>query len=138
MAKTILIVEDDYLDIVSVKRTLNKINTKYSYHVAHNGEEALAMLHGDGVKKIEKPDIILLDINMPKMNGIEFLQHLKRDSSFKNTPVFILTTSSEEFDKVRAEALGIKGYIIKPVDFDNYGNPASSIDNFNLLLELLK
>ena len=116
--KTILLIEDDYLDVTSVKRSLTKLNVDHTLHVAHNGEEALAILNGtEGEGKV-LPDIILLDINMPKMNGIEFLQIIKNYLSLKNIKVFIMTTSSEEYDRIAVENLGVAGYILKPLNFD--------------------
>jgi CheY-like chemotaxis protein len=116
--KKILLVEDDYLDVTNVKRALNKLAVDYTLHVAHNGVDALAALNGntqDGTRI--HPDIILLDINMPKMNGLEFLGIIKNYYSLNNIKTFIMTTSSEEYDKVAAENLGIAGYILKPLDF---------------------
>ena len=117
--KTILLVEDDYLDVTSVKRSLSKLQIDYELHVAHNGVDALALLNGnspDGTKI--KPDIIILDLNMPKMNGIEFLGIIKNYYSLKNIKVFVMTTSSEDYDRAAAENLGITGYILKPLDFE--------------------
>jgi CheY-like chemotaxis protein len=118
--KKILLIEDDYLDVTSVKRALGKLNIAHEIYVAHNGVDALAMLNGnssDGVKLV--PDIMLLDMNMPKMNGLEFLRIIKNYYSLKNIKVFVTTTSSEEYDKVSAKGLGIAGYILKPLDFDS-------------------
>ncbi len=135
--KTILLVEDDYLDVTSVKRALGKLNILYDLHVAHNGVDALALLNGnspDGTKI--KPDIIILDLNMPKMNGIEFLGIIKNYYSLKNIKVFVMTTSSEEYDRASAENLGITGYILKPLDFEkSKDSPASS--TFQLMSELV-
>src|SRR3954464_9401593 len=97
--KTILLVEDDYLDVISVKRALKKLDVPHIIYVAHSGADALAMLNGNDGSKIA-PDIILLDMNMPKMNGLEFLGIIKNYYSLKNIKVFITTTSSEEYDKV--------------------------------------
>jgi CheY-like chemotaxis protein len=113
--KTILLIEDDYLDVESVKRTLKKANIEHILHVSHNGADALNMLTRDENKIV--PDIILLDINMPKMNGLEFLQIVKNYYSLKHIKIFIITTSSEEYDKISAEHLGVAGYILKPLDF---------------------
>jgi CheY-like chemotaxis protein len=136
-SKTILLVEDDYLDVTSVKRSLSKLNIDYELHVAHNGVDALALLNGnspDGTKI--KPDIIILDLNMPKMNGIEFLGIIKNYYSLKSIKVFVMTTSSEEYDRAAAENLGITGYILKPLDFEKSKDlPASS--TYQLMSELL-
>lgn len=131
----ILLVEDDSLDIMNVERTLRKIDVLHKLHVARNGEEALAMLRGIGVDKLDPlPSIIMLDINMPKMNGLEFLNELRNDEELKAIKVFIMTTSNEEVDKTSSQALGVSGYIVKPLRFNN---PVSSTDNFNLFIDLL-
>lgn len=135
--KTILLIEDDYLDVTSVKRELSKLNIKYELHVAHNGVDALALLNGNspsGVKVV--PDVMLLDMNMPKMNGLEFLRIIKNYYSLKNIKVFITTTSSEEYDKVSAKGLGVAGYILKPLDFGAKKKNESS-DGIALLKEEL-
>lgn len=130
----ILLVEDDTLDTMDAKRTLDKMGVLYMMHIAKNGEEALQHLG-----KIEKdntdarPDVILLDLNMPKMNGIEFLSKLKSNENWKSIKVFILTTSEEREDKEEARKLGVSGYIVKPLKFNN----PSSIDSFNLMIDLL-
>ncbi|MCD6012239.1 MAG: response regulator [Flavipsychrobacter sp.] len=135
--KSILVIEDDYLDIVSIKRALNKFEKKFELNIAHNGVEALEMLNGNipDQKKVH-PDIILLDINMPKMNGIEFLRIIKNYLSLNNIKIFITTTSAEEYDKLAAEQLGITGYILKPLELD-IGNNVKSDDNKKLIKELV-
>ena len=135
----ILLVEDDYLDIMNVERELKKINIEYPLHVARNGREALSMLRGEGVPKISPaPSVILLDINMPKMNGIEFLTELRREPEFSHIPVFIMTTSNEESDRMAAQRLNVAGYIVKPLSFDSFEKSHSSLDSFSLFLDLIK
>lgn len=112
---TILLVEDDYLDVESVKRALKKQQISHVLHIAHNGVDALNMLTREYDKII--PDIILLDINMPKMNGIEFLRIIKNYYSLKNIKIFMITTSAEEYDQISAQNLGVAGYILKPLNF---------------------
>ncbi|MDQ3073081.1 MAG: response regulator [Bacteroidota bacterium] len=137
--KSILLVEDDYLDVTSVQRKLKKLKVNNTLHVAHNGVDALEMLQGSSPNKLpELPDVILLDINMPKMNGLEFLEKIRDDYSLKNIKVFIMTTSSEEYDRIAAKNLGVSGYILKPLDFDNFDKKESSLDTFSLMVELLK
>jgi CheY-like chemotaxis protein len=135
--KEILLVEDDYLDIINVQRAFKKLNVNHQLHTAHNGIDALSILRGEKGPKVT-PDLILLDVNMPKMTGFEFLKILRDDRDLRNIKVFVLTTSAEDYDKDKARSLGVSGYIIKPVNFDDYENRSSSMDNFNLMLELLK
>lgn len=138
--KNILLVEDDYLDTMSVSRSFSKANIQHKLTVARNGKEALDLLHNAEKDETELPDIILLDINMPKMNGIEFLRRLRAETNprLRNITVFIMTTSEEEAERREAQQLGIKGYIIKPLSFDNFESGQSSMDSFNLLVALLK
>ena len=149
---TILLVEDDYLDIMNVERELKKLNINLPLHVARNGREALNMLRGEGgaTKLNPTPKVVLLDINMPKMNGFEFLQHLpkmngiefleavRKDPELMHLNVFIMTTSNEETDRLAAQNLRATGYIVKPLSFDKFGGDNSTIDSFNLMLDLLK
>jgi len=135
----ILLVEDDYLDIMNVERELKKINITHPIHVARNGKEALDMLRGYGTEKISPaPSLILLDINMPKMNGLEFLAELRHDPEFSHIPVFIMTTSNEETDRMAAQRLNVTGYIVKPLTFDSFEKSHSSLDSFSLFLDLIK
>lgn len=134
MKKTILLIEDDYLDVESVKRALKKLHSEFELHVAHNGVDGLAMLTG-GIPEKGKilPDIIILDINMPKMNGLEFLRIVKNYYSLKSIKIFILTTSAEEYDKLAATNLEVHGYIVKPLNFKDTG----SRDTLNLIQALI-
>lgn len=134
--KTILLVEDDYLDVTSVKRTLSKLNIEHELHVTHNGVDALALLNGEGDKQKLVPDIILLDMNMPKMNGLEFLSIIRNYHSLKNIHVYITTTSSEEYDRMSAENLGIHGYILKPLELKGKTGSMLPADNQKLIDDL--
>lgn len=130
-SKSILLIEDDELDVISVQRSLKKIGGTHRLYTAYNGVEALSVLRGKSdVKMDELPDIILLDINMPKMNGIEFLQELRRDRKFDNVKIFVMTTSNEEKDRVATTALGVSGYYIKPLNFNDNNKSYSSMDSF--------
>jgi CheY-like chemotaxis protein len=131
----ILLVEDDTLDVINVERTLKRINAEHRLFVAKNGQEALDMLRGNKTEKIDPlPSIIMLDINMPKMNGLEFLTELRQDEELKHIKVFITTTSDEDTDRSLSNELGVSGYIVKPLKFNN---PTSSKDSFNLFIDLL-
>lgn len=123
---TILLVEDDDLDIISVQRSLKNIESEYELLTAYNGIEALNLLQHQAIL----PDVILLDLNMPKMNGIEFLRTLRASDSLKHIPVFIMTTSSESADRDQAEELGISGFIIKPLNYTDNTKRPDSMDAF--------
>lgn len=125
---TILLVEDDELDIISVQRTLQKLDIDYELYTAFNGKEALAMLTGPGKNIL--PDVILLDLNMPKMNGIEFLKAIRNNPALKHIKVFIMTTSAETIDRVTTEQIGISGYIIKPLNYQDNTKRTDSMDAF--------
>ncbi len=129
----ILLVEDDRVDAMTVKRALKEINVTNRLDITNNGEEALAFLRN---LENEKPGIILLDLNMPKMNGIEFLKIAKHDDALKKIPVVVLTTSKEEQDKVDSFNLGVAGYMIKPVDYLQFVEVVRTIDLYWTLSEL--
>jgi len=117
----ILLVDDDKVDVMNVKRAFKKNNVSNPLHVAENGIEALSMLRGNGNPELRlRPKIILLDLNMPRMNGIDFLKELRTDPDLKSISVIVLTTSNEERDIVAAHDLNVSGYILKPVEFDNF------------------
>ena len=102
---------------MTVKRSLREIKITNPLNVVNNGEEALKYL---GEKYPMLPSIILLDINMPRMNGIEFLKYAKADERFKRIPVIILTTSKEEQDRYASFNLSVAGYMVKPVDYKQF------------------
>jgi CheY-like chemotaxis protein len=130
----ILLVEDDSLDVIDAKRTLDKMGVLHILQNARNGEDAIELLEKTERESPEhRPDIILLDLNMPKMNGIEFLNVLKSDDRWKNIKVFVLTTSEEKEDREETKKLGVSGYIVKPLKLNN----PSSIDSFNLMIDML-
>lgn len=124
----LLLVEDDELDVISVERSLKKTAANYELHKAYNGKEALQML--DGWAAHEQPDVILLDLNMPKMNGVEFLSIIRKNAAYKHLRVFVMTTSSENDDRQTTEALGISGYIIKPLNYNDNSRRSDSMDAF--------
>ncbi len=131
--KPILLVEDDQVDAMTVKRALKDINITNRLDITHNGEEALVFLRNP---ENENPGIILLDLNMPRMNGIEFLKIAKNDDDLKKIPVVVLTTSKEERGKVDSFNLGIAGYMIKPVDYLKFVEVIKTIDMYWTLSEL--
>jgi CheY-like chemotaxis protein len=136
MSKVInlLLVEDDQLDAMDIKRSLNKLNILYKLVWVKNGEEALLVLENRCDEAVNFfPDIILLDINMPRMNGFELLQQIRNQPEWKEVKCFMITTSDESVDKVKAQQFKVSGYIIKPLKL----NSPTSIDAFNLMIDLL-
>jgi CheY-like chemotaxis protein len=134
----ILLVDDDQVDVMNVQRAFKKNNITHQLYVANNGIEALELLRGyEGVKKISPPPkVILLDINMPKMNGIEFLRELREDPVLHSISVFIMTTSNDDKDKFDAYNLNVAGYIVKPVSFEKFVNTVAVLNNYWKLCEL--
>lgn len=113
----ILLVEDDLLDVMTLKRGLRDIHAHNPLYVSNDGEEALAFLH-DPTQPT--PALILLDLNMPRMNGIEFLKILKTDPTWRTIPVVVLTTSQEEQDRLDSFELSAAGYIVKPLEYPDF------------------
>ncbi len=110
------------VDVMNMQRAFKKNNINNPLYIANNGLEALVMLRGNGNPPTipSEQRIILLDLNMPKMNGIEFLRELRADSVLRLIPVIVLTTSNEDRDKVEAYNLNVAGYIVKPVTFSSF------------------
>jgi CheY-like chemotaxis protein len=114
----ILLVEDDEVDVMNVKRAFAQHHIMNPLFVAGDGVEALRMLRAGEVPRERR--IVLLDLNMPRMNGIEFLRELRRDPALSATTVVVLTTSKDEQDKIHAYDLNVAGYLVKPVTFVNF------------------
>ncbi|WP_340121087.1 response regulator [Methylobacter svalbardensis] len=125
--KPILLIEDDQVDTMVVRRALKELHVANRLEYVENGEEALAYLR-DPAR--EHPCLILLDLNMPVMNGIEFLQAAKADPELKRMPVVVLTTSDEQKDKVESFELGVAGYMRKPVDYQQFVEIIRTIDAY--------
>ncbi len=133
--KPILLVEDDSVDAMTVKRALKDIKVTNQLIHKVNGEEALEYLC---LKGSQKPCIILLDLNMPKMNGVEFLKIAKANEELKKIPVVVLTTSKDEQDIVESFKLSVAGYIVKPADYKKFVEAIRTIDLYWTLSELIK
>jgi CheY-like chemotaxis protein len=130
----ILLVEDDTLDQMEVRRTLEKKNILHRIKIVKNGEEALEVLsHSSNDVFNGRPDLILVDLNMPKMNGFEFLAKLRSQEEFRDVKVFVLTTSEEREDKAQASNLNVSGFITKPLKLES----PPSLDAFNLMIDLM-
>jgi CheY-like chemotaxis protein len=133
--KPILLVEDDSIDAMTVKRALKDLKvTNPLIHVV-NGEEALEHLRNESNTK---PCVILLDLNMPKINGIEFLRIAKEEKELKKIPVVALTTSNEAMDIDSSFEFGVAGYIVKPTDYKKFVDAIRAIDLYWTLSELPK
>jgi CheY-like chemotaxis protein len=130
----ILLVEDDHVDIMNVKRAFDRNRITNPLYVATNGLDALEMLRTNAVPADRR--LILLDLNMPKMSGIEFLRELRADAALSSTPVVVLTTSNDERDKIDAYNLNVAGYLLKPVTFINFVEVMAALNKYWTLVEL--
>ena len=128
-----MLVEDDCVDAMTVKRALDDLKVASPLVTCLNGEEALEYLRDQSSKK---PCVIFLDLNMPKMSGIEFLKVAKADEELKQIPVIVLTTSREENDKMESFRLGVAGYIVKSIDYKKFLDAVRIIDLYWTLSEL--
>ncbi|MDJ0734328.1 MAG: response regulator [Nostocaceae cyanobacterium] len=129
----ILLVEDDEVDIMNVQRAFKKGGVNHKLYIAHNGLEALKMLRGEDEKLTYFPSknrLILLDLNMPKMGGIDFLGHLRADAQLKSIPVVVLTTSNEDKDLIKAYNFNVAGYLLKPVSFSKFVEMMKTWDKY--------
>jgi CheY-like chemotaxis protein len=135
-----LLVEDDQMDVMNVQRELRKQHIDVPLTHARNGREALNMLRGEnGEPKMARPNVVMLDINMPRLNGLELLKILREDPEFQDLNVFIMTTSDLDQERVSAKDLNVSGYIIKPLTFDSFGGEGGgTVDSFSLFLDLLQ
>jgi CheY-like chemotaxis protein len=128
------LVEDDKVDVMNVQRALKKANVANPLHVAGNGLEALAMLRDGRVPPGRR--LVLLDLNMPRMNGIEFLRELRKDPDLQKTSVVVLSTSNADRDKVDAYQLNVAGYLLKPVTFPAFVEVMAALDKYWTLVEM--
>ena len=133
----ILLIEDDEVDIMNVQRAFRKNNINNPLYIARDGLEALQMLKGENPDmRVPQPKIVLLDINMPRMNGIEFLIQLRKDPELRSLRVFVMTTSNEECDKIAAYDLNVAGYVLKPLSFEGFTNAISTLNHYWQLCEI--
>ncbi len=124
----ILLVEDDRVDVMTVQRALRRNRISNPLFVARTAIDALAMLRGDGVPVISPPPaLILLDLNLPKMSGFEFLEELRRDPVLRGLSVIVLTSSDEPRDRAAAFKYDVEDYIIKPHSFDEFARVMATV-----------
>ncbi|MGB7441417.1 MAG: response regulator [Coleofasciculaceae cyanobacterium] len=139
MAQTsFFLVDDDEVDVMTVRRAFKKNNITNRLDIATNGLEALAMLRSKDLPKLaaNQRRIILLDLNMPKMGGIEFLRELRADPELRSIPVIVLTTSNEDKDKVEAYNLNVAGYILKPVTFGKFVETMAKLNEYWSIMQM--
>ncbi|NJM78567.1 MAG: response regulator [Flavobacterium sp.] len=129
----ILLIEDDAIEVMKFNRVLKTLNLNHKIIEANNGEDAIDILK----TKIIIPDIIILDLNMPKMNGIEFLTILKNDDVLKYIPSIILTTSSNHKDMLECYKIGIAGYVLKPLKYEDYVDRVKKMLEYWSVTELI-
>lgn len=129
----ILLVEDDEVDVMNVKRAFDKARIHNPVEVAKDGVHALSLLKDPSFSKERL--LILLDINMPRMNGIELLREIRKDPELHSLPVVVLTTSDDERDKVDAFDLNVAGYLLKPVTFPKFVDILDVLNRYWTLVE---
>jgi CheY-like chemotaxis protein len=129
----ILLVEDDALDVMNVRRAFKQNKLTNSIHEAKNGIEALEILRNG---TLSARHLVLLDLNMPKMNGIEFLRELRADPQLSSTSVVVLTTSNEDRDRIEAYKLNVAGYLLKPVTFPSFVDLMATLNKYWTLVEM--
>jgi CheY-like chemotaxis protein len=131
--KPILLIEDDDVDVMTVKRALRDLKVSNQLVPIGDGEEAIEYLKTESAAK---PCIVLLDLNMPKMDGAEFLKIVKADKALKKIPVVILTTSNSDRDVIESFELGAAGYMVKSVDYEKFVDTIRAIDQYWTLSKL--
>ncbi len=136
----VLMAEDDEHDILATKRAWKRHNIANPLFIVNDGEECLDFLHKRGKYgdpgTAPRPGILLLDIKMPKMDGLAVLKHIREDEELHRLPVIILTTSKAEEDRLNSYDLGANAYIVKPVGFENFSEAVGTINLFWQLVEL--
>ena len=129
----ILLIEDDAIEVMKFNRVVSTLELNHKVIEANNGEVALEILK---VKEVI-PDIVILDLNMPKINGIEFLQILKNDNYLKYIPAVVLTTSNNHADVLECYKIGIAGYVLKPLKYEDYSSRIKRMIDYWSVNELI-
>ena len=133
-ALNILLVDDDEVDVMTVKRAFSRANIANKLYVATDGIEALNLLRSDSIPAARR--LVLLDLNMPRMNGIEVLRELRADPVLHAITVVVLTTSNEDRDRVEAYQLNVAGYLLKPVTFHAFAEVMVTLNKYWTLMEM--
>jgi CheY-like chemotaxis protein len=133
-ALNILLVDDDEVDVMTVKRAFAKGKIANQVFVATDGIQALELLRTEGIPTTRR--LVLLDLNMPRMNGIEFLREVRNDPALQALTVVVLTTSNEDRDRVEAYQLNVAGYLLKPVTFHAFADAMTMLNKYWTVMEL--
>lgn len=128
----ILLIEDDRIEVLKFKRSIPQEFEDFTLTLANDGNEAFSIIENN------LPDMILLDLNMPDTNGIEFLNAIKSNADLKHIPVVVLTTSDSNKDIVECYKIGIAGYVLKPLKYEDYEEKIKAVINYWSLNEFLK
>lgn len=131
----ILLVEDDSIDAEAITRAFRKAKVANPIVLAKDGQEALEILRGEGETSIGRPFLVILDLNMPRMNGLEFLHELRTDEALRSSIVFVLTTSDDDADKCAAYAEVIAGYMVKSRAGKDFVNLIELLDHYWRVVE---
>ena len=127
----VLVVEDNPDNVTIIKRAMRKSEVKCELYFARDGEEALDFLHREGeFEDVPRPDLILLDLNLPKINGLEVLAKVKEDERLRRIPVIVLTISEREEDMVKAYDSGAASYMTKPVDSKDFERLIGTVQDY--------
>jgi CheY-like chemotaxis protein len=133
-ALNILLVDDDEVDVMTVERAFAKANITNQVFVACDGIDALRILRTDGIPPGRR--LVLLDLNMPRMNGIEFLREIRQDPALQTLTVVVLTTSNEDRDRIEAYQLNVAGYLLKPVTFQAFADVMITLNKYWTVMEM--
>jgi len=133
-ALNILLVDDDEIDVMTVRRAFGKANIANKLFVATDGIEALKLLRSSSIPPLRR--VVLLDLNMPRMSGIEVLRELRSDPALHALTVVVLTTSNEDRDRVEAYRLNVAGYLLKPVTFHAFAEVMVTLNKYWTLMEM--
>jgi CheY-like chemotaxis protein len=134
---TFLLIEDDEVDVMHLERSFKKLKIANPMVVANDGIEALEVLRGEnGHAKLDTPYIILLDLNMPRMSGLEFLKEIRDDPALKQSVIFVLTTSNDDQDKTKAYDNHVAGYIVKSDAGESFLEALEMLDRYWRVVEL--
>lgn len=135
-APDVLVVEDNPDDVELTLRALKRMHLTNPVHVARDGVEALEILLGDGTTRPPLPRVVLLDLKLPRVGGLEVLARLREEERTRTLPVVVLTSSREEPDVRKAYALGVNSYVVKPVEFEKFVDAVGKVGQYWLLLNL--